>query len=689
MSNKNPEASAAPAQVRPGESSAPVRPGAASDAPRPASLDTVRPVGPSAPSGDTRPNPPVAAAADAPAAHRAEEPSRPLAATVAGPVARAAGAPEPAAPASEDAMPLFSGRLAGTPPPDNYLNTVVADRYRVLRKLGEGGMGVVYLAEHVIIEKRVALKVLSEDFARKADLVQRFMQEAKAASKIGHENIVDIHDFGETPSGSVFIAMEYLDGRDLASVIRAEGALPFERCRHIVTQICRALGAAHSKGIIHRDMKPENVYLVEREGRADFAKILDFGIAKISSLDNEGGARLTRTGMIFGTPEYMSPEQARGDRADYRVDIYAVGCILYEMLTGDVPFHADTFMGVLTKHMFEQPEPPSVRAPDNQVPADVEAVVMKALAKDRDQRFQTMKEFSVALAACGGLDASEGWGSEPSGVFEAARAPKKAETARGAAAQKTAPVRGAAPPAPSVAAAEPPPPRSNALLIGGLAAALLAGGGAAAVALYRREPPPPPAIAAPVAPTPAAAAVPPATTPPPPAVAAPAIQPPPSAVPGATVPSAAASAAAPVAPAAAPSATSPPSAAAPAAAAAAPANVALTINSTPAGADIYRGKDLLGTTPARITLPSDKKPIQLLIKKHDYKDRDLEVMPDRDQTYDVDLAPFVKRSSPPRPPAPHFEPIARPLQKPPPASDPPAAKPAAGKLRDLKDPFAR
>src|SRR5581483_7717345 len=272
---------------------------------------------------------------------------------------QAAVAPAAAEPAN-DAQPITQ------PPPapkktaprpavgdgDAYLDTVVADRYRVIRKLGEGGMGVVYLAEHVFIEKKVALKVLSEDFARKADLVARFMQEAKAASKIGHENIIDITDFGETASGSVFFAMEFLDGHDLAHHIREHGPMDFDRTRHIMNQICRALGAAHSKGIIHRDLKPENIYLIEREGKPDFVKVLDFGIAKISSFD-EGGSRLTRTGMIFGTPEYMSPEQAKGDRPDHRVDIYAAGCILYEMLTGDVPFHAETFMGVLTKHMFE------------------------------------------------------------------------------------------------------------------------------------------------------------------------------------------------------------------------------------------------------------------------------------------------------------------------------------------------
>jgi tRNA A-37 threonylcarbamoyl transferase component Bud32 len=344
----------------------------------------------------------------------------------------AAGPPERSrspVPRPSGAMPMISTAappaVAAAPVPavdEEQVGTIFADRYRILGKLGEGGMGVVYLAEHVIIEKRVALKVLSRDFARKADLVQRFMQEAKAASRIGHENIVDITDFGETPSGSVFFAMEYLDGHDLAHHIRTGGPMFFDRARHIATQICRALGAAHAKGIIHRDMKPENVFLIEREGRTDFVKILDFGIAKMSSLDSEaGGSRLTRTGMIFGTPEYMSPEQARGDRPDHRVDVYAVGCILYEMLTGDVPFHADTFMGVLTRHMFDAPEPMTQRSPSIALPSGAEEVVMRALAKDREQRFQTMKEFSLALAACGGgMNVAEAWGDEPSHVERSA-----------------------------------------------------------------------------------------------------------------------------------------------------------------------------------------------------------------------------------------------------------------------------
>ena len=322
-------------------------------------------------------------------------------------------APEPAAMLSSVTAPIVTAPSVATPSlptprpsrvsrdvssgEDPYLETVIADRYRVIRKLGEGGMGVVYLAEHVFIEKKVALKILSEDFARKPELVKRFMQEAKAASKIGHENIVDITDFGETASGSVFFAMEFLDGMDLAQFIEKNSPMQIDRTREIMNQICRALGAAHSKGIVHRDLKPENIFLIEREGKRDFVKILDFGIAKMNAVDDES-SRLTRTGMIFGTPEYMSPEQAKGDRPDHRVDIYAAGCILYEMLTGDVPFHAETFMGVLTKHMFEEAVPPSKREPSAGFSPAIDKVVARALAKDRAYRFQTMKEFAIALS---------------------------------------------------------------------------------------------------------------------------------------------------------------------------------------------------------------------------------------------------------------------------------------------------
>jgi len=281
---------------------------------------------------------------------------------------------------------------------DPLLGRVLSERYRILSKLGEGGMGVVYLAEHVVIEKKIALKVLFPDLTRRADLVQRFMQEAKSASRIGHENVIDITDFGQSPEGYVFIAMEYLSGQDLGQLLKATGPMPWSRAQPLVLQMVKALRAAHERGIIHRDMKPENIFVLPRDDGREFIKVLDFGIAKVMGLDEEA-PRLTRTGMIFGTPEYMSPEQAQGQRVDHRVDIYAVGCIMYHILTGGVPFKADSFMGILSKHMMEAPEPPRARNPS--IDPAVELIILKAMEKDPARRFQTMLEFVQAVSPLG------------------------------------------------------------------------------------------------------------------------------------------------------------------------------------------------------------------------------------------------------------------------------------------------
>jgi len=275
--------------------------------------------------------------------------------------------------------------------------TILADRYRVLERLGRGGMGSVYLAEHMTIGKKLAVKVLSPKFMSRPDLVERFLREARATSLISQQNVIEIMDFGDTPDGSVFFVMEHLVGEDLRILLRREGRLPWSRVRHIVIQICRALEAAHAAGVIHRDMKPDNCFRVSRGGDEDFIKVLDFGIAKVQ----DGGEKLTKTGMIFGTAKYMAPEQAQGNSSDPRVDVYAVGIIMYELLCGRVPFRGKDFATVLTQHLFDKPEPPSRWAPEAGIPPAVEAVVLKALLKDPALRFATMTEMIAALEALG------------------------------------------------------------------------------------------------------------------------------------------------------------------------------------------------------------------------------------------------------------------------------------------------
>ncbi|MEI8257027.1 MAG: serine/threonine-protein kinase, partial [Deltaproteobacteria bacterium] len=258
--------------------------------------------------------------------------------------------------------------------------------------------GIVYRAVDARLEKEVAVKVLKEDFAHRTDVVARFTLEAKSAARIKHENVLDVTDYGQTEAGSFYIAMELLTGCDLADSLAKTGTIEPSRCVAIMIQVSRALGAAHGKGIVHRDLKPENIFLVPGEDQREVVKIVDFGIAQMKDMSgNDSPAaqtarKLTRTGMIFGTPEYMSPEQAQGKSIDHRVDVYAVGVIMYEMLAGRVPFVGDTFMGVLTQHMFEPIPPIKSFKPDANVPRDLEVIIDKALMKDPAQRYQSMQE---------------------------------------------------------------------------------------------------------------------------------------------------------------------------------------------------------------------------------------------------------------------------------------------------------
>jgi len=281
--------------------------------------------------------------------------------------------------------------------PDKLLGRVLGGLYKVDYRIGEGGMGTVYAALHIHLNKHFAVKVLSSRIAADKQAIERLRQEAVMASSIDHDNIVDVVSFDTTESGDVFIVMELLKGAALADVLE-KGPIPVDRALHIAMQMCAALHAAHENGIVHRDLKPENIFIVRKHDR-DFVKVLDFGISKVKSAESEQ-VRMTKTGQLVGTPLYMSPEQARGEAdIDRRVDIYAMGVMLYEMLTGVPPFEGGNYFQLLWKHGNEPPEPPSTRVPNANIPPEVEAAILKALEKNREDRFETMEEMQMALAA--------------------------------------------------------------------------------------------------------------------------------------------------------------------------------------------------------------------------------------------------------------------------------------------------
>ena len=283
---------------------------------------------------------------------------------------------------------------------DSLVGATVAGRYQIIRRIGEGGMGAVYEAKHAIIGKRVAVKVLLEKFLTKSDFVARLLQEARLASAIGHEHIVDVTDFGTTDDGRAFVVMEFLEGESLAQLVMREAPLPVERALRIARQVASALQAAHAKGIVHRDIKPENIYLIQR-GDGDFIKVVDFGISKAvksTQGDDAPDYRLTHTGLLLGTPLYMSPEQARGEEdLDHRVDVWALGVLLYECLTGEVPFRANNYLGIISQVLTRDAPPPSRLRPELGISEAVETVVMHAMEKDRARRYASMADVEADI----------------------------------------------------------------------------------------------------------------------------------------------------------------------------------------------------------------------------------------------------------------------------------------------------
>lgn len=294
----------------------------------------------------------------------------------------------------DDNMPLM------TVPDEDLVGTVLENKYEILEKIGAGGMGAVYRARHQLMHRQVAIKMVLAQLSANSMTLKRFTQEARATSQLNHPNILTVFDFGISPSNQPYLVMDFLEGVNFGRVLEETRQIPVPRAIGIFLQVCAALGHAHQKGIVHRDLKPSNIMLIELDGQPDFVKVLDFGIAKVlSSVDGETD-NLTRTGEVFGSPLYMSPEQFRGKSMDARSDIYSLGCVMYRSLAGICPVTGKDVLECMYKHVNETIPPFSVTAPEAGVPERLEQIIMKALAKDPDDRYASMNDLRADLEQC-------------------------------------------------------------------------------------------------------------------------------------------------------------------------------------------------------------------------------------------------------------------------------------------------
>ena len=280
--------------------------------------------------------------------------------------------------------------------PDLYVGQTLLGQFRIEEKVGAGGMGTVYRARQIGVDRHVAIKILHPELVQNADAVRRFQREARVSAALDHPNVVRVILFGQLPDGALYLIMEYLEGRSLSDLIRIEGALPPARALHITTQICDAIGEAHQQGVVHRDVKPENVHLVTRGRDLDFVKVLDFGIARFLWGEQ---TMVTQSGLIFGTARYISPEGAAGETTDARSDVYSIGVLCYQLLCGETPFDSPSPVALLMKHIHEPAQDVRGRARGGQVPAAVADVIARALAKNPDARFDDAIIFAEALRA--------------------------------------------------------------------------------------------------------------------------------------------------------------------------------------------------------------------------------------------------------------------------------------------------
>ncbi|HMC57518.1 MAG TPA: serine/threonine-protein kinase [Gemmatimonadaceae bacterium] len=358
----------------------------------------------------------------------------------------------------------------------DLLGSIIADRYHVLKKLGEGGMGTVYLAEHVKMGRKSAVKVMNPGTGDDPDAISRFNREASNASKINHPNVAAIYDFGETSDGMIYLAMEFIEGPSLTSIIKEAGALPPTRAADIARQAAEALAVAHDMGIVHRDLKPDNIMIAKNRDGSDCAKVVDFGIAKAA---NNEAQKVTKTGLVVGTPEYMSPEQLAGDKLDGRSDIYSLALVAFNMMTGKLPFPGETVQESMIMRLTDRPRPLAQMKPDVSWPEALQAVLDKALERDANDRYQTASEFGRELwKSVQGMRASSATAILSPTHAETARSKKDAPPLS----DKTAPIphtRVSKATPPSLLATKKEKPKSRTPLLAAIAAAvvLLAGGG--------------------------------------------------------------------------------------------------------------------------------------------------------------------------------------------------------------------
>ena len=359
----------------------------------------------------------------------------------------------------------------------DLVGSIIAERYHVIKKLGEGGMGQVYLAEHVKMGRKSAVKVMNPGMVDNVDAISRFNREAANASRINHPNVAGIYDFGETADGLIYMAMEFVEGEPLTNIIKSAGHLPPMRASEISRQVAEGLSVAHEMGIVHRDLKPDNIMVGKGRQGSDMVKVVDFGIAKAAASDNQ---KVTKTGMVVGTPEYMSPEQLSGDPLDARSDIYSLGLVTFNMLTGKLPFPSDSMQETMIMRLTDVPKRLGDMKPDIHWPEDVQAVMDKVLARDANERYSTASQYAHDLVEA--IDRMPAWDPSSAGTaVVAAMDPATAATAATIAVGQVpktrvgtkADVVAEAPKVPVPAATAK---KSNAMVFGGVGALVVAAG---------------------------------------------------------------------------------------------------------------------------------------------------------------------------------------------------------------------